>query len=115
MFIQVTIANTTSTRLAIDNLNRADWYYVTFKVPYSTIDVLELKRRAVVTLPQVCGKQLLIIILLSCIALFCIVLSCIVLYCIVLYCIVLYYITLHWLVMFCCVELCPIGCFFSTL
>ena len=54
VYIQVTIANLTSNWLVIDNLNRAESYYVTLKVPFSTVDVLELRRRAVITLPQVC-------------------------------------------------------------
>ena len=53
VYIQATIANISSTRLVIDNLNRAESYYVTIKVNSSRIDVLELKRRAVVTLPGV--------------------------------------------------------------
>ena len=57
-FIQVTIANVSSTRLIIDNLNRAESYYVTLKVPFSKVDVLELRRRAVVTLSQVIAKNM---------------------------------------------------------
>ena len=56
VYIQVTIANVSSTMLIIDNLNRGESYYVTLKVPFSKVDVLELRRRAVVTLSQVCKK-----------------------------------------------------------
>ena len=53
VYIHVAIANKTSERLIIDNMNRDESYYVTIKVPKSKIDVLELYRRAVITLPQV--------------------------------------------------------------
>ena len=54
VFIQVSVVNVNSTRLIIDNLNRAESYYVTLKVPTSKVDVLELRRKAVITFPQVC-------------------------------------------------------------
>lgn len=53
VYIQQEIGNNTSNRLIIDNINRAESLYVTLKVSNATIDVLELRRRAVLTLPQV--------------------------------------------------------------
>ena len=53
VYTKISVGNETKSKLKIDNINRDETYYLTLKVNESRVDELEMRRKAVITLPWV--------------------------------------------------------------